>query len=248
MASSKRMAAINLGVIAVGLGGLALAASKGSRPGLVVSLYDLSGTWSEPYLQAGYEVLRIDVGHPAGLRRLGERSWTLGLDLSQPEAWQQVVQAAVEIEALDIRGVIAAPPCRVFTKAGARLWREWDRCGDTEEGLRMVEAALRIVDALQPAFWALENPPGRLWKVSGGGLMQAELGARKLSFDPWEYAGHLPDGPERERERVTKRTYLWGDFTAPERSPMEPHPYPEDLPPGRRDPMGFALAFFKANR
>ena len=100
----------------------------------------------------------------------------------------------------------------------------------------------------------MENPPGRLWRGDwrsvrdhGPGLVQA-LGKPAYVFDPWEF-GAL-DGT-----RNTKRTYLWGDFTPPVKSPH---------PSGRggdrtsqlssrkkrrraRTPSGFAQAFFEAN-
>ena len=182
----------------------------------ILSLCDYSGVWSQPYMDAGYEVIRIDLQHGGDVRLL-----------KYPGC---------------VQGILAAPPCRVFCRPGARLWAEW---GDKEliEGLSIVDACLRLVAVCRPVWWALENPPGRLNKY---------LGPPQLSFHPWEFG-----------DAYTKHTYLWGNFATPERSPVEPEPYPEHLPPGRRDrtsrvssswrneraqtPPGFARAFFKAN-
>ena len=182
----------------------------------ILSLCDYSGSWSQPYLDAGYEVVRIDLQHGQDVRLLEYPG--------------------------KVHGILAAPPCRVFCRPGARLWEEW---GDKEllDGLSIVDACLRIVAVCQPKWWALENPPGRLHRY---------LGPPQYDFHPWHHG-----------DPYTKHTYLWGRFTIPERRPVEPEAYPEHLPPGRRDrtsrvssswrnqraetPPGFATAFFKAN-
>lgn len=182
----------------------------------ILSLCDYSGTWSAPYRAAGYDVLQVDLQQGCDVR-LCEFPGT-------------------------VHGILAAPPCRVFCRPGARLWKEW---GEVEllEGLSIVDACLRFVAVCQPRWWALENPPGRLDKF---------LGPPQHSFHPWEYG-----------DPYTKHTYLWGKFAPLQRCPVEPEAYPDDLPPGRRDrtsrmssswrnqrsetPQGFARAFFAAN-
>jgi hypothetical protein len=183
----------------------------------ILSLCDYSGTWSAPYRAAGYDVLQVDLQHGQDVRTL---------EYPGP-----------------VHGILAAPPCRVFCRPGARLWEQW---GDKElcEGLSLVDACLRFVAVCQPRWWVLENPPGRLDRF---------LGPPSHSFHPWEYG-----------DAYTKHTYLWGRFTIPARSPVEPEKFPDHLPPGRRDrtsrmssshrnqrsetPQGFAAAFFEANR
>jgi hypothetical protein len=182
----------------------------------ILSLCDHSGSWSAPYAQAGYEVIRIDLQDGQDLRLL---------PFPGP-----------------VHGILAAPPCRVFCRPGARLWEQW---GEAElcAGLALVDACLRFVAICRPQWWALENPPGRLDKF---------LGPPALSFHPWEYG-----------DPYTKHTYIWGRFTAPARCPVSPETYPDHLPAGRRDrtsrmssswrnqraqtPPGFARAFYEAN-
>jgi hypothetical protein len=182
----------------------------------ILSLCDYSGVWSQPYVDAGYDVIRIDIQHGHDVRLI---------------PWPGKVH-----------GILAAPPCTYFCRPGARLWSEW---GDAKilEGLQIVDACLRFVAVCDPAWWALENPPGRLDKY---------LGPPALSWHPWMYG-----------DPYTKHTYLWGKFNAPVQTPVEPEPYPEHLPPGQRDrtsflgsanknkraetPPGFARAFFLAN-
>ena len=118
----------------------------------IVSLCDYSGIWSQPYVDAGYDVIRID-------EQLDGQDVRL---LEHPG---------------DVYGILAAPPCRVFCRPGARLWKEWGD-GELLGGLSIVDACLRMVAICQPKFWALENPPGRLHRY---------LGKPALSFHPWHY-------------------------------------------------------------
>ena len=106
----------------------------------ILSLCDYSGIWSEPYLQAGYEVIRVD------LKRTGE---DIRLLHKPPQ---------------EIYGVLAAPPCTVFANSGAR-WPRTDE--DYIEGLSIVDACLRFVAVCKPVFWALENPVGKLVRYLG---------------------------------------------------------------------------------
>lgn len=182
----------------------------------ILSLCDYSGVWSRPYEQAGYEVIRVDLQHGQDVRLL---------------TFPGVVH-----------GILAAPPCRVFCRPGARLWEQWGDEGLCE-GLAIVDACLRFVALCEPVWWCLENPPGRLDKWLG----PPAFGFHPCDFgDPW-----------------TKHTYLWGRFKTPEKRPVAPEEYPDHLPPGRRDrtsrmsssarneraetPPGFARAFFEAN-
>lgn len=142
-----------------------------------------------------------------------------------------------------IWGILAAPPCDHFSVSGAR-W--WEGKGDAAllEGLSVVDACLRIIHSCWPQWWVLENPVGRLVHY---------IGKPQMMFDPCDYG-----------DPYTKKTLLWGEFTVPERSPVEPeYRITVDgrrfsplayLPPseGRAEarsitPPGFASAFFEAN-
>ncbi len=235
---------------------------------LIVSLFDYSGTWSGPYADAGYHVFRVDLGSKPGLNRDPDTgAWVYGGSILEP-GWKTALRIVMaQIGVTKVHGLLAAPPCRVFCKPGAKHWKRFDADGGTEEGKAMVRAALCAVAELEPVWWALENPPGRLANKSGTGVMQAELGKPALNFQPWHYAGHAAAGAAAEN--YTKQTYLWGVFAAPERSEIPAEPYPAHLAPGKRDrtsrlsggvggkdrgkrlraqtPTGFASAFFTAN-
>ena len=192
---------------------------------IVVSLCDMTGHWPQPFTEYGYEVVSYDLqttGHDI-------RLFTL-TDL--PPADQVV-------------GVLAAPPCTVFANSGARWHRSDD---DMREGLSVVDACLRIITTLQPDWWALENPIGKLNRY---------LGKPRMYFNPCDYAGHLPEA-EREREAYTKRTALWGRFNTSLRlAPVDPiHGSKMHLRYGGKSmrtknarsatPIGFAKAFAAA--
>lgn len=69
-----------------------------------------SGNWSQPYAEAGYEVIRIDMPDDV---RLAEH-------LGRP-----------------VHGILAAPPCTVFSLAGVWVRRHPDE----------IKLALSVVDA-----------------------------------------------------------------------------------------------------
>ncbi len=177
------------------------------RPQKILSLYDYSGVWSQPYRDDGYEVVQVDLRRGQDVRLL----------------------AFTE----HVHGILAAPPCTVFAGSGAR-WPRTDE--EMAEGLSMVDAVCRLVLATRPSWWALENPVGKLRRY---------LGKPRLIFQPCDYG-----------DPYTKRTCLWGDFTIPAKTPVEPtegskmhlmSPGPERAQLRSQTPAGFARAFFEAN-
>jgi site-specific DNA-cytosine methylase len=109
---------------------------------LILDLCGGTGSWSKPYIEAGYDVRIVD-------------KLTTGEDVR-----------FLNIPKRQVRGVLAAPPCTHFSSAGARWWQEK---GDAAvlEGLAVVDACIRIITMCKPEWWALENPEGRLRKFLG---------------------------------------------------------------------------------
>lgn len=178
----------------------------------ILSLCDFSGTWSNPYRKAGYNVIQLDIQHGQDIRLL-------------------------KMPTERIHGVLAAPPCTMFCQASAHLWaKRTDE--QMREGLSVVDACIRIVFAVRPVWWCLENSAGQL---------QRWLGAPMFKFHPCQYGdGHR------------KLTYLWGHFAPP----LPPLPAAqgqsnviERIKGGGIDRMNarsqtpecFARAFFEAN-
>jgi len=182
----------------------------------ILSLCDFTGNWALPYEEAGYDVVRVDLKHGQDIR-------------------------LVEHLARPVHGILAAPPCTAFAGSGAQYWPAKDASGETTEGIALVDACLRAVAIYQPAWWALENPVGRLRRW---------IGPPRMWFNPCDYG-----------DPYTKKTGLWGQFNEPRKTPVEPirtssqGSWVQRLG-GKSErtkelrsatPMGFARAFFEAN-
>lgn len=185
---------------------------------LILDLCGGTGSWSRPYAEAGYEVLVIDT-----------QEWVGGKGATGD------VRLVKHLGRRKPHGILAAPPCTDLARSGARWW-----VGKGEQALltalSIADACVRIVALHRPAWWALENPIGRLKQF---------YGPPTFSFDPCDFG-----------DPFTKRTLLWGNFTIPTKTPVEPtlgsltHKLPDSK--GRaikrsQTPAGFARAFFNAN-
>jgi hypothetical protein len=127
---------------------------------IILSLFDFSGSWSQPYKNAGFEVIQHDL--------------QLGFDVMQFD-YSQIARS-------NVFGILAAPPCIHFTKASQHLWSFYDLTGETYKSLLLISRVLFLVEYFNPVFWALENPPGRL-----PSLLPALNKYRLLSFQPYQY-------------------------------------------------------------
>lgn len=110
----------------------------------ILSLCDYTGIMSEPYVQAGYTVVRVDLKNGEDVRLLKDPVAAYGR----------------------IHGVIAQPPCTHLAGSGARWWAQKGE-GALLEALSIVDACLRIVAVAKPKWWVLENPVGRLVNYLG---------------------------------------------------------------------------------
>lgn len=201
---------------------------------IILDLCGGSGSWSKPYKEAGYDVRLITLPDYDVLA------------YTPPE---------------NVYGVLAAPPCTEFSVLNCKAE---PRHRKPQEGLKIVNACLRIIKQCNPIWWAMENPVGYLRKY---------MGPSRMTFQPWEYG-----------DPWTKRTDLWGTFTPPPKVYKHWEDVPNKLPlytrPGRGKPNfaylhksaqnlipqlawahpetdadfraitppGFAKAFFEANR
>lgn len=111
---------------------------------VILSLCDYSGRWSQPYRDAGYEVIQVDI--------------KLGFD----------VRLFPKLDK-EVHGILMAPPCTEFAVSGAKHWK--GKAKDTPEKLTnniaIVDACLRSVIIYNPEWWVLENPVGRLKRWIG---------------------------------------------------------------------------------
>lgn len=191
---------------------------------IILDLCGGTGAWSKPYKNAGYDVRNITL----------------------PE--YDVRDFVPDIEILpNIYGILAAPPCTMFSLARTRAKKP----RNFAEGMEIIIACLEIIWAVRYnhplQFWCLENPMGYLRQF---------LGKPAFTFDPCDF-GH----------NYTKKTDLWGYFNIPAINPYKLTPIEKylcsqnnrklpsisDFTGSKRairraiTPTDFARAFFEAN-
>lgn len=93
----------------------------------------------------------------------------------------------------NVYGIIANPVCTEFSCA-----KGFDKKGDHEKGLFLVEHCQRIIAEAKPKFWIIENP--------ASGKLKDYLGEPTMTYEPWHYGSPW-----------TKKTALWGNFNIPKR-------------------------------
>jgi N12 class adenine-specific DNA methylase len=196
---------------------------------VVLSLFDLSGEWSRPWEEAGYQVYRFDIQDDPEVGDVNNFSTDFFGD------WFG------DFEGQDIYAILAACPCTDFAVSGARHFAAKDQDGRTVASVKLVHQTLRVIEYFKPAVWAVENPVGRIEKLGG-------LPPWRLSFDP----NHLG-------EPYTKKTLIWGRFNGDlPVAPVEPTEGSKmhKLYGGKsmatknarsETPQGFAYGFFMAN-
>lgn len=204
---------------------------------LVLSLCDYTGVMVEPWIEAGYDALVVDLQHRPGYNNVTTKN---GLTV---RSWGGDVRKFLPPLA-EYAAVFAFPPCTHLAVSGARWF--------PSKGLDLLCDALSIVEWCRKicewsgAPWFLENPVSTIssyWRKPD------------YLFDPCEYAGYLKNPSS---EAYTKKTCLWtgGGFKLPEKRPVESvlgsvmHRLPPSEDRGNLrsvTPSGFARAVFEAN-
>lgn len=196
---------------------------------IILDLCGGTGSWSLPYKEAGFDVRVVT------LPDNDVRTYKL------PDG--------------PIYGILAAPPCTMFSDARTHAKTPRDLVG----GMEIVNSCMRLIHEAQYRissdqskisplkFWALENP----WY----GRLKWFIGHPKFTFSPWEFG-----------DAYKKKTAVWGYFNEPVKShthiekvlPKFDYMSSKDIAPewfGKLDrqarraitPKGFAKAFFEAN-
>ena len=158
---------------------------------IILDLCGGTGAWSLPYRKAGYDVRVITLPD---------------YDVIQ---WEHYYLITEPIKRQNVYGILAAPPCTMFSFARTNAKKPRDLIGAME----IVRACMTIIHLSQMKlvsntakytnlkFWALENPYF--------GLLKNFIGKPAFIFDPWEFG----DGYQ-------KRTALWGNFNEPIKNPV----------------------------
>lgn len=205
----------------------------------VISLCDLTGNFTKPWVDAGYDAILVDPQH-------GESSsdgTTTRLAMTVEEALPYLGRV---LQSGHVAFVAGFPPCTDMAVSGAR-WFEAKRQADPMFQAKAVAVAeqCRAVGMLSGAPWLVENPVSVLRRV---------FGKADHIFHPSDYTAFEPV------DNYTKRTCLWtgGGFVMPAPARDLELGVPDDrihkAPPGPEranfrsaTPMGFARAVFEAN-
>lgn len=197
---------------------------------VVLSLFDKTGAWAEPWEQAGYQVYTFDIQNDPEIGDVNNFSV------------EHFVENFGMFEGADVYAVLAACPCTDFAVSGARHFAEKDADGRTQLSVQLVRQTLATIEYFKPPIWAIENPVGRIEKLGG-------LPPWRLAFDPYMVGPHP----------YTKRTQIWGRFNGDlPIAPVKPtegskmHSRYGGRSQATKDarsetPEGFAYAFFMAN-
>lgn len=205
---------------------------------IVLSLFDLTGSWSRPWEEAGYQVYRFDIQEEAINEMYGKEINTGDINNFSGEFFADLFG---DFDGNDVYAVLAACPCTDFASSGARHFAAKDKDGRTVASVGLVHQTMATVEHFKPAVWAIENPVGRIEKLGG-------LPPWRLSFDP----NHIGDP-------YTKKTLLWGRFNGD--LPIAPVEPTEGSKMHKKyggksiatknarsaTPEGFAYGFFAAN-
>lgn len=105
---------------------------------IILDLCGGTGSWSNPYVEAGYDVRLVTL--PDDVR------------LYAPPK--------------NVYGVLAAPPCTEFSPA-KHFHGRGKYNHNFLKGLEVVSACMRVILTAKPVFWAIENPKGYLCKWLG---------------------------------------------------------------------------------
>lgn len=218
--------------------------SQPTRNETILDLCGGTGSWSKPFINAGYDVKIITLPK-YDVTRVDYLWWRLEFIDNTGEK--------LHIDVREIIGVLAAPPCTQFSFARTNAKEKRNLI----KGMEIVRACLDIIWFLQAhyenqyqkksylKFWALENPNGHL---------KYFLGKPVLEFNPYDYG-----------DSYKKKTHLWGWFNIPAKTPVvcdevkfdkmkskDIHPeYFGKLTRQERraiTPKGFAEAFYNANK
>lgn len=211
---------------------------------IILDLCGGTGSWAKPWKESGYEVITITLPEWDVCKHV---SYNKDLVFFNDDK-------KMHIPWKDIYGILAAPPCTMFSfaRTNAKTPR------DLYEGMKCVRACLDIIwscnevvqktgkKTLPLKFWALENPEH--------GFLKQFLGKPTFTFDPSDFG-----------DNYQKKTALWGSFNEPIKKPVPKtgvkfdYMKSKDIHPeyfGKFDrqtrrsitPQGFAKAFFEANR
>jgi len=153
----------------------------------VLDLFSGFGGWSESFLAAGHEVLRIE-NNP--LLKDVKRTHLICVK----EFRDELLNAKERGEPLmDVDVIMASPPCLEFSNAYNAPKSQWLRdnplsCPDDyEPSLELLEITLEIIDIIKPKYWVIENVVGSIR------YFKPKLGIPRQIIGPFVLWGTYPE-------------------------------------------------------
>jgi hypothetical protein len=205
----------------------------------VISLCDLTGNMTAPWVEAGYRAVLVDPQHETS--SMDDHVTKLAGTIEE-----EMDHLGYIIRTHEVAMVFGFPPCTDMAVSGARWFKtkyEADKLFQAKAV--MVAEQCRTIGRLSGAPWFVENP------VS---VLASAFGKPQHSFHPADYTQFEPN------DNYTKKTCLWtgGGFVMPEPAKDETlgapdnrihfaSPGPERANFRSATPMGFARAVFAAN-
>ena len=188
---------------------------------IILTLFELSGTFTKLYLELGFEVIQVDIQKDGSDVRLMKK-----------------IPGKVY-------GILAFPPCTHFAGSGARWWKDK---GDEAllEGLSCVDAVLRMVQIYNPKFWALENPVGRLKHYIGEPKFKFQPFEFAGHIENWQDEAYTKktclwgsfQEPEKKPVENLHGSMMWSKYGGKSERTKTLR---------SKTPLGFAKAFVEAN-
>lgn len=205
----------------------------------VISLCDLTGNMTTPWVEAGYRAILVDPQH--GTTTMGDSVTRFAGTIEDAMDYLGHV-----LRTHDVAMVFGWPPCTDMAVSGAR-WFETKRAADKmfQAKAVMVAEQCRTIGRLSGAPYFVENP------VS---VLSSAFGKPQHTFNPSDYTAY------EATDNYTKKTCLWtgGGFIMPQPAKDSSLGKPDNrihfASPGPErsnfrsaTPMGFARAVFDAN-
>lgn len=119
----------------------------------VLDLFSGLKGWSEPWIENGHDVLTVDF---------------------DPRFDADIQKDILDISVEDLAYfrpdvILASPPCEAFSvmNIGKNWYHDHSPKSDAARlGLRLLEHTIYIIDGLAPRWWIIENPVGKMRKLS----------------------------------------------------------------------------------
>lgn len=161
----------------------------------VLDLFSGLGGFSEAFLRAGDEVVRVE-NNPL----LSEVPNTSIENVKEVrDRLRSFVEAGVPLRKIDV--VLASPPCLEFSLAYSAPRSIAERNGeDWNPSLELLEVTLEIIEMVKPRYWIIENVIGSAKYFQKVGLVPHQLHNRTLLYGNFPKFT-TPRGMETKKEK-----------------------------------------------